>query len=165
MEGLVGWDLERFYFLYQKNVPWTVSWYKFLSALAKICLWREIKRDVRRMRRHRERRSDNFRRSQDESQSDGKIICLESYVPMSSKTQSKQRGTIQPFKTVAISEYQKICYQICMHKSQDCQRQKGCGWNIYVTTLDYTLSLAHGFIFILSGFPIFNRYRCAQILM
>ena len=37
--------------------------------------------------------------------------------------------------------------------------------NIYVTTLDYTLSLSHGFIFILSGFPIFNRYRCAQILM
>ena len=60
------------------------------------------------MRRHTGRRSDNFCRSQDESQSDGKIICLESYVPMSSKTQSKQRGKIQSLKTVEVSEYQKI---------------------------------------------------------
>ena len=50
------------------------------------------------MRRYTERRSDNFRRSQDESQSDGKIIALKSYVPMSSKTQIQQRGKIQPLQ-------------------------------------------------------------------
>jgi len=33
---------------------------------------------------------------------------LESYIPMSSKTQSKQRGKIQPLKNVELSEYQKI---------------------------------------------------------
>jgi len=38
------------------------------------------------MRRCTERCIDNFCRSQDESQSDGKIICLKSYIPMSSKT-------------------------------------------------------------------------------
>jgi len=60
------------------------------------------------MRMYTERHSDNFRRSQDESQSDGKIICLKSYVPMSSKTQIQQRGKIQPLKTVELSEYQKF---------------------------------------------------------
>jgi len=78
------------------------------------------------MRMYTERHSDNFRRSQDESQSDGKIICLKSYVPMSSKTQIQQRGKIQPLKTVELSEYQKIHYQIYMYRPQDCQRQKGC---------------------------------------
>jgi len=78
------------------------------------------------MRRYTERRSDNFRRSQDESQSDGKIICLKSYVPMSSKTQIQQKGKIQQLKTVEPSEYQKNHYQIYMYRPQDCQRQKGC---------------------------------------
>ena len=78
------------------------------------------------MRRSTERHSDNFRRSRVESQSDGKIICLESYVTMSSKTQSKQRGKIQAHKTVELSEYQKYDFQIYMYKSQDCQRRKGC---------------------------------------
>jgi len=64
------------------------------------------------MRSYTERRSDNFRRSQDESQSDGKIVCLKSDGFMSSKTQIQQRGKIQPLKTVESSESQKIHYQI-----------------------------------------------------
>jgi len=35
---------------------------------------------------------------------------------MSSETQSKQRGKIQPLKTVELSEYQKKYYQIYMYK-------------------------------------------------
>ena len=35
---------------------------------------------------------------------------------MSSETQSKQRGKIQPLKTVELSEYQKDYYQIYMYK-------------------------------------------------
>ena len=68
------------------------------------------------MRRYTERRSDNFRRSQDESQSVGKIICLKSDGFISSKTQIQQRGKIQPLKTVELSEYQKNYYQIYMYK-------------------------------------------------
>ena len=92
------------------------------------------------MRMYTERRSDNFRRSQRDSQSAGKIIAnsLESHVPMSSKTQflsfflpfflkvNKRGNKIQPLKTVELSEYQKIYYQIYMYKPQECQRQKGC---------------------------------------
>jgi len=67
---------------------------------------------------------------------------------MSSKTQIQQKGKIQQLKTVEPSEYQKNHYQIYMYRPQDCQRQKGCCWNIYVTTLDYNLFLALGFIFV-----------------
>ena len=82
------------------------------------------------MRWYTERRSDSFCRSQDESQSDRKIICLKSYVPMSSRTQIQQKGKMQSLKTVEFSEYQKIHYQIYMYRPWDCQRQKGCRWNI-----------------------------------
>jgi len=41
------------------------------------------------MRKNIERRGNSFLRSRDESQSDGKIICLESYVTMSSNTPRK----------------------------------------------------------------------------
>jgi len=78
------------------------------------------------MRWYTERCSDSFRRSQNESQSDGEIICLKSYVPMSSRTQIQQREKLQPLKTVELSEYQKIHYQIYMYRPRDCQRQKGC---------------------------------------
>jgi len=78
---------------------------------------------------------------------------------MSSKTQSKQRGKIQPLKTVELGEYQKMYYQIYMYKPQECQRQKGCCWNIYVTTLDYTLSSVHGYIFILPARTPFGRWE------
>jgi len=67
---------------------------------------------------------------------------------MSSKTQSKQRGKMQSLKTVELGECQKNYYQIYLYKPQECQRQKECCCKIYVTTLDYTLSSVHGFIFI-----------------
>jgi len=40
-----------------------------------------------------------------------------------------------------------------MYRHQDCQRQKGSCWNIYVTTLDYTHFLAHGFMLYDRVFP------------
>jgi hypothetical protein len=46
-----------------------------------------------------------------------------------------------------------------MYKPQECQRQKGCCWNIYVTTLDYTLSSVHGYIFILPARTPFGRWE------
>jgi len=167
--GLVVWELAKgTTFLYKKIfVPRTHFPIQILVNFGVGKIWRGIKRYVRRIvdEKDIERLSDNFRRSHDESQSDGKIICLKSYVSMSSKTQIQERGKTQPLKTVELSEYQKIHYKIYMYRPQVCQRQKGCCSNIYVTTLDYTLFLAHGFIFILSGFPIFNRHRCAQIWM
>ena len=45
---------------------------------------------------------------------------------MSSKTQSKQGGKIQPLGTVELGEYHKNYYQIHMYKPQEFQRQKGC---------------------------------------
>ena len=128
--------------------------------------WREIKRDLRRIVDEMVYRKVQQQFSQISGWiSVGRENNLSQVIfPMSSRTQIQQRGKIQPLKTVELSEYEKIHYQIYMYRPRDCQRQKGCRWNIYVTTLDYTLSLAHGSIFILSGFPIF-RYRCAQILM
>jgi len=94
-----------------------------------------------------------------------KIICLESYVPMSSKTQSKQRGKIQPLKTVELSEYQQKKFKFTCTNPRIVSAKKDVVETFTLDPLDYTLSLAHWFIFIISGFPIFNRYGCAQILM
>jgi len=111
-------------------------WYKLQSTLAGKNIGGKLKGDAR---RHVDEKV--YRKAQGQiSQISGWISvgrennCLESYVLMSSKTQSEQRGKIQPLKTVELAEYQKNCYQIYMYKSQECQRQKGCCWNIYVTT-------------------------------
>jgi len=51
-----------------------------------------------------------------------------------------------------------------MYKPQECQRQKRRCWNIYVTTLDYTLSSVHGFISISPArtpFGIWKFFRMA----
>ena len=86
-------------------------------------------------------------------------MCLVSYVVMSSKTQSKKRGKMQPPKTVQLSESQKNYHQIYMYKPQDCQRRKGCCWNIYVITLDYTLSLPTGSYIYYQVFPFSTDIR------
>ena len=78
------------------------------------------------MRKNIQRRSNNFLGSRDESQSDEKIICLESYVTMSYKTPRKEKEKIQPPQNVELSEYNKVYYQIYVYKLQDCQRRKGC---------------------------------------
>ena len=54
---------------------------------------------------------------------------------MSYKTPRKEKEKIQPPQSVELSEYNKVYYQIYVYKPQDCQRRKGCCWNINDTSL------------------------------
>jgi len=83
---------ERYYFWLQKNiVPQTHVLVQFSVKFGrKFIFGGKLRGDVRRivwMRRYTVRRSDNFCRSQDESQSDGKMIVWShmSYVLEDSK--------------------------------------------------------------------------------
>ena len=117
MVGLVGWEMAKgntylynFFFVTQTHflVQILVNFGgNFFMAgnrqgYKEDCGWEGIQKGV----------ATIFSRPQNESQSDGKIICLKSYLPMSSKTQIQQRGKILTLKTFELSEYQKIYYQI-----------------------------------------------------